>query len=153
MVAEHIEKHSLHEVDVRPDHGKRDTPKFHKSKKRLEEDGHQQCYVFGCKNTNIQTHHRYEFSFENICDYDKLKAYLLGHDTYGYSKLMENLPIESVDDVRNLVNYCQEHHTGIDHEDGGSGIGIHEVTEPVPQNGETIEQVMQRVKEHERKAV
>jgi len=165
MIAEHVERHTLHEVGITPAHGVRNTARFHKSKKRLQEDGHNQCYVFGCKNTDIETHHRYEFSYENVCDFKKLKEYLLGHDTYGYSKLMINLPIESVDDERNFVNYCSEHHRGIDQADGGSGIGIHDVTEPVfiaqiccldgccpiPQKGETLEQVEERIKNMQRR--
>lgn len=165
IVSEHIEKHTLHEVGVTPGHGVRDTARFHKSQKRLEADGHGQCCVFGCQNTHIETHHRYEFSYENLCDFDKLKKYLLGHDVYGYSRLMINVPIESVDDERNLVNICKEHHVGVDHEDDGSGIGIHEVTEPafivqiccldgcnpIPQKGETLEMVEDRIAKNSRK--
>ncbi|WP_394297931.1 hypothetical protein [Gordoniibacillus kamchatkensis] len=64
-----------------------------------------------------------------------------------------------------IVHNCQEHHTGVDHEDGGSAEGIHYLpfpewimqklaipgANPVPQKGETFEQAIERVKAHERK--
>jgi hypothetical protein len=67
----------------------------------------------------------------------------------------------SPDDVRNMLVLCQEHHTGVDHEN--SGTGIHQITFPVwliqklaktgidavPQSGETLEQAEQTLKENE----
>ena len=44
---------------------------------------------------------------------------------------MRNIPMTSPDDPRNLIPLCQHHHTGVDHTDGGSGTGIHELTYPV----------------------
>lgn len=62
-----------------------------------------------------------------------------------------------------VVHNCQAHHTGVDHEDGGGGTGIHEVTFPiwlvqklaksgahvVPQAGETVEDAKRTVRERE----
>lgn len=158
-IAEHDEKHTLHEVVVTPTHGMRDTAAFHKSVQRLREDGHYKCFV--CKTgEHLQVHHISEFSFENIVDFNKLKEFLLKFDPYGYSALLKNQPITSIDDVRNMLVLCQEHHTGIDKADGGSGIGIHGITfpvfviqcvcidgkDPVPQKDETLEQVEARIK-------
>jgi hypothetical protein len=37
---------------------------------------------------------------------------------------MRNLPLTTVDDVRNMMVLCQKHHTGKEH-------GIHEITFPI----------------------
>lgn len=157
-ILEHPEKHTLHEIEITPTHGKRDTEAFHKGVQRLRDDGHYKCFVTG-KTENLQVHHISEFSLENLVDFDKLKEFLLKFDPYGYSELLKNLPITSIDDVRNFIVLDQEHHTGIDKEDGGSGIGIHDVTfpvfviqcvckeglNPVPQRGETVKDVETRI--------
>ena len=166
MVDEHVEKRTLHEVVVTAAHGNRDTATFRKSVNRLKEDGHYKCFIPWCKNTDIQVHHRCEFSLEECYDFDAVKNYLLSHDTYGYSNLLKNQPIETVDDVRNLVCYCAEHHIGIDDDDGGSGTGIHHMTEPafiaqivcspefnpIPQKGENIDDVIKRIGLNAKKA-
>lgn len=163
-VAEHIHKSTIYDFGVDPDHAnRRSTPAFDASKERLEADGHARCYVCGTLEALEAHHYGCEWMFETICDFDKLKAYLLAHDIYGYSKLMINLPITTVDDVRNLQYICRSHHTGVDHDDGGGGTSIHHLTEPtfniqlvcvdganpVPQKGETFEQAMERVKKIE----
>ena len=159
ITPEHVQKHILHEIAITPSHGKRNTKEFHKSVQKLKEDGHYKCFVTG-KTENLQVHHISEFSLENIVDFDKLKDFLLRIDFYGYSKLLQNTPITSIDDVRNMLVLDQEHHTGVDKEDGGTGIGIHEVSwpvwviqcvsktgsNPVPQKGEQIETVEARIK-------
>jgi len=158
ITTEHVEKHTLHEVSITPAHGKRDTFHFSKSVQKLKNDGHYSCFVCG-KKDNLQVHHFVEFSFENVVDFDKLKELLLIFDFYGYSQALKNEPITSIDDVRNMLVLCQEHHTGVDHEDGGSGIGVHETTcpdwiiqkvckdgkNPIPQKGETVETVEERI--------
>jgi len=153
MVDEHIEKKTLTEIEVTPKHGKRNTTAFHKSVKRLQDDGHYFCSHCGVKE-KIEVHHLHEFSLENICDFDKLKEYLITHDEYGYSKLMIDEQITTVDDVRNLLCLCKPHHTG-------KGTGIHELEyavwlaqrtckkgeDPIPQKDETIQQVEDRIAE------
>ncbi len=157
MVDEHVQKHTITEIVITPTHGERDTATFRHSVNRLKEDGHYQCFVSGGTD-KLQVHHICEFSLEHCVDFDKLKAFLLKFDPYGYSNLLINTPITSIDDVRNMLVLDQEHHTGVDHEDGGSGIGIHETSfpvwviqvvckngfNPVPQKGETIDQVTKR---------
>lgn len=157
MVNEHVQSHTIHEVVITPCHGERDTTTFRRSVERIKEDGHYQCFVTG-RTDNLQVHHICEFSLEHCFDFQKVKAFLLRHDPYGYSNLLKNTDIVSVDDVRNLMVLTQEMHTGVDHEDCGSGIGLHETSwtvfvaqcvckdgfNPVPQKGETIETVMKR---------
>ena len=158
MVAEHIQKHTIHEIVITPEHGERNTAEFHRTVKRLKDDGHYVCFVSGLTE-KLQVHHIAEFSLENVVDFDKLKAFLLKFDPYGYSKLLINIPITSIDDPRNMIVLAQEYHTGVDHADGGSGIGIHETSfpvwviqvvckngeNPVPGANETLEQVQERI--------
>lgn len=157
-IAEHIQKHTLNEIVITPAHGDRDTTAFRHSVQRLKDDGHYQCFVSG-KRDNLQVHHICEFSLEHCFDFEKVKAFLLKHDIYGYSRLLVNTPIESVDDVRNLMVLNQDYHTGVDKENGSSGIGIHDTTwpifvaqcvckdgfNPVPQRGETEQQALERI--------
>lgn len=157
MVNEHIQKHQLNEIVITPSHGVRDTTAFRHSVSRLKEDGHYSCFATG-RTDNLQVHHICEFSLEHCFDFQKVKAFLLRHDPYGYSNLLKNTDITSIDDVRNMMVLTQEMHTGVDHEDGGSGIGLHETTwpafvaqcvckegfNPVPQRGESTETVMKR---------
>jgi hypothetical protein len=162
QVAEHVQSHTLHEIVITPDHVKRaESAEFRASKERLKVDGHYECWVCGTKEHLQLHHHGAEWSLEGIVDFGKLKAYCEEFDPYGYGKLMCNLPMTTVDDPRNLLWLCQMHHTGIDHADGGSGTGIHELSYPVfliqkigiieavPQSGETIDQTVQDVKANE----
>lgn len=162
IVLEHVMKRTLHEVVITPDHVRRtESKQFRASKKRLRADGHYHCWVCGSKD-NLQVHHfGIEWSLANVADWEKVKAFVEEWDPYGYGRLLRNVPMTSADDVRNMLVLCQEHHTGVDHADGGSGTGIHEMSFPiwlvqklgradvVPQKGETVEQAMQDVKEAE----
>ena len=72
--------------------------------------------------------------------------------------MLINTPITSIDDPRNLITLSQQYHTGVDQEDGGSGIGIHETSfpvwviqvvakagfSPVPVKGETVDYIMKK---------
>lgn len=162
----HMEKRTLHDYSVDPDHAERnESQDFRDAKKRLKEDGHFQCYI--CQSTEkLQVHHRAsEFMFANVVDFDLLKEFCEEWDVYGYGKLLKNKPITTVDDVRNQMVLCQPHHTGVNHEDGNGGTGIHSATfptwimqklaikgaNPVPQQGETFEDAMKRVQQFERK--
>lgn len=158
-VVEHEMKRSLTEIVIDPTHVERTaSAEFERNRARLKEDGHFHCYVCG-STEDLQVHHMAEWMFANVVDFVKLKQFVEEFDPYGYGRLLKNKPIETVDDIRCLLVLDQKHHTGVDHTDGGSGTGIHEVTfpvwliqklaqdgkDPVPQNGETVEQVEKRV--------
>jgi hypothetical protein len=66
--------------------------------------------------------------FAPVIDYDKLKAFLLEWDVYGYSHLLQQQPLTSVDDVRNLLILCREHH--LSGATDGAANGIHDITFP-----------------------
>lgn len=161
-VAEHLQKRTLHEVVITPEHAQRtESEEFRRNKERLRQDGHYRCYVCGT-DQNIQIHHHaVEWSLAEVADWEKVKTYCEEFDPLGYGKLLRNKPMSSPDDIRNLLPLCQEHHTGVDHADGNSGTGIHSLTypifliqklarenaNPVPEEGETAEKVLADVKE------
>lgn len=124
-INEHKTIRHLTEEVITPEHVKRtESEEFRKNKERLKDDGHFKCYICG-STENLQVHHfGCEWSLENDCDFEKLKAFLEEWDPYGYGKLLKNKPITSVDDIRNLLVLCEYHHIHpID--------GIHETTFPV----------------------
>ncbi|SPF51236.1 conserved hypothetical protein [Candidatus Desulfosporosinus infrequens] len=158
MIA-HEMKRTLHEVIIDPNTIERtESAEFRKSKARLKEDGHYFCYICGTTE-DLQSHHQAEWMFSSIINFDKLKTFVEEWDIYGYGRLLKNQPLTTVDDVRCLVCLCQSHHTGVDHEDGGSGTGIHDMTfpswimqklakdneNPVPECGETAEKVLKDI--------
>lgn len=165
ITAEHVEHRTLHDFAIDPDHAERtESPEFREAKRRLHEDGHMKCYICG-GTEHLQVHHRAcEYMFEAVVDFDLLKEFCEEWDIYGYGKLLKAKPISSPDDVRNQMVLCQAHHTGVDHEDGGGGTGIHAVTfptwiiqklalpgaNPVPQQGETFAMTQARIKKRER---
>lgn len=166
MTEAHMEKRTLHDMVVDPDHADRTTSaEFEASVKRLKEDGHYKCWICGGID-HLQVHHRVlEYMFANIGDMAKVKAFCEEWDVYGYGRLLKDRPMLTKDDVRNQMVLCQEHHTGVDHENNNTGTGIHDLTfsswiiqklaldgaNPVPQKGETWQQAMERVKAHELK--
>jgi hypothetical protein len=161
-IGEHEEKRTLHEIIITPEHTQRtESAEFRRSKERLREDGHYRCWVCGTTE-NLQVHHfGIEWSLANLADWKKVKAFCEEWDPYGYGRLLRNQPMTSADDIRNMLVLCQEHHTGVDHADGGSGTGIHDLTfpvwvmqklakegnDPVPQDGQTEEQVLTEIEE------
>lgn len=129
-VTEHEEIRHLTEIVIDPAHAKRtESPLFRKSKAKLKADGHYQCWVCGSKK-DLQVHHfGCEWSLVSWVDFDKLKALLQMFDVYGYSALYRQLPLTSVDDIRNMLVLCQTHHTG--GMTDGVANGIHQITFPV----------------------
>jgi hypothetical protein len=150
ITAEHVQKKTISEIFVVPEHGQRNTFDFNKSVKQLKKDGHFKCLCGATE--NLEVHHISEFCFEEDTDFIKLEKILMHFDPYGYSKAMQGQPVLTVDDIRNLIVLCKPHHTG-------KGTGIHETDfaiwirqfvslegkNPIPQKGETIEQVEERV--------
>jgi hypothetical protein len=163
-VAEHAETRTLHEIVITPDHAQRtESAEFRQTKERLKADGHYKCWVCGATD-GLQVHHfGIEWSLADLADWGVVKAFVEEWDPYGYGRLLRNQPMTSADDVRNMLVLCQEHHTGVDHADGGSGTGIHEMSFPVwvvqklartgaipvPQSGETEAQTEAEVKAKE----
>lgn len=158
MVSEHIEKNQITEIVITPTHEQRDTEAFRRSVQKLKKDGNYKCFASG-RTDNLQVHHVAEFSLENIIDFNRLKAFLLAFDPYGYSHKMANTSIEHIDDVRNLLVLNREYHNNVN-EQAGNGTGIHNMSwpawvaqcvckaneNPIPGEGETVQTVLERVK-------
>jgi len=162
-IAAHVTTDTLHVVSVDPDHAaRRDTPAFRATQRRLRADGHMRCDVCGTTQ-NLEVHHRLEYHWEHIVDFEKAKAWCERNDIYGYGRLLKNVPMTTIDDVRVMRVLCINHHVGIDHANGGTGIGIHRIDGPsfeiqavakdgaipVPQAGETMADVLERIKKTE----
>lgn len=160
----HIEAKTIRDIVIDPDHAARtESAVFAEAKKRLKADGHYKCWICGSTD-NLQVHHfAAEYMFATIADLDKVKEFVEEFDVYGYGRLLKSQPIVSIEEVRCLMVLCQTHHTGVDHEDGNSGTGIHSLTfpswiiqklakngcNPIPQPGETEAQTEEAVKESE----
>lgn len=159
MVEEHVQKMSSDAIVITPSHADRqESDDFRETKDRLRKDGRYYCYICNSKD-KLQVHHYgCEWSLSSLCDFDKLKDFCLEWDVYGYSKLMQNIPFTSVDDIRNMMVLCQEHHTGINNEIENP-TGVHNLVlpywimqkislqgkNPVPQEGETIQEAKDRI--------
>lgn len=160
----HEESRKIFESVVTPEHETRTaSAEFMKSKEKLKEDGHYQCWVCG-STKNLQVHHyAAEWSLADCVDFNKLKAFCEEWDPYGYGKLLKDTPINSVDDIRNLLVLCQAHHTGVNHENENSGTGIHSLSfsafiiqkiakdgdNPIPQEGVDADDMIKLAKEKE----
>ena len=93
---------------------------FRANKEKLKEEGHGYCFICGT-GEQIETHHMMcPYAKKDNVDFEKLKKACEAFDVYGYSKAMKDIPITSVDDIRNLINVCQGHHKRADH-------GIHNI--------------------------
>ena len=89
---------------------KGESAEFRASVKRLREDGHHKCFVCGTIN-DVECHHFLcEWSLASEADFEKLSALVQIFDVYGYGRLLKNLPITTVDDIRNMMNLCKAHH-------------------------------------------
>lgn len=158
MTEAHETVRHLTEVIITPEHAERtESAEFRHAKERLKADGHFKCWVCG-RADGLQVHHYgAEWSLENVTDFETLKVFCEEWDPYGYGKLLRNQPITTVDDVRNMLVLCQEHHIGGSGD--GAANGIHEITfpvwvmqklakqgeDPVPQEGESPEKVLAEI--------
>lgn len=148
----HLVKRTLVELVVAPDHAERtDSPEFRRAKKRLADDGHFRCWVCGCTE-NLEVHHFWaEWSLAAVVDFEVLKRLCELFDIYGYSTKLKDVPITSVDDIRQMMVICKEHHTG--GATDGVANGIHMISfpawasqvvakkgeEPVPENAAELQ--------------
>lgn len=158
IVKEHIATRQLTETMVIPEHEERkESKEFARAKRQLKKDGHFKCWVCG-STEKLQVHHfLYEWCIHSTCDFEKLKEVCEQLDVYGYGKSMKNIPMTSVDDIRNMMVLCQPHHTG--GMSDGSSNGIHNISfpawvsqkiaidgkDPIPDNREEIEIIQEKI--------
>lgn len=159
IIKGHVLTRQLTEVMVIPEHTERkESPEFRAAKKQLKKDGKYECWICGSKE-KLQVHHfLYEHCIKDTCDYKKLKEVCEQLDVYGYGKLMKDIPITSVDDIRNMMVLCQEHHTGGVSTDGVAN-GIHNISfsawisqkiaidgnDPIPDNKEELQKIQEEL--------
>ena len=123
-----ITRHLLETVNDPAHVTRTESPEFRASKERLRQDGHMRCWICGTTEA-IQIHHYgAEWMFAPVVDFDKLKTFLLEWDVYGYSRLLQHHPLTSVDDVRNCMALCREHHCSGPAD--GAANGVHDITFP-----------------------
>jgi len=123
QIAAHVEKLTSTAYMIVQGHNERaESPEFRKAVQRLKDDGHYVCWITGLKDgdkrpdgtvVDLQVHHCFlEWCLADVGDFEKLKAMCEEWDIYGYGKLMRNIPITSVDDVRQMLVLDQPYHTG-----------------------------------------
>lgn len=81
------------------------------------------CWICGVTEM-LETHHWNEEAEANNLDLKKVHSGLFMLDAYGFTKQMGIEPLTSLDDIRNLVVLCQDHHR---HKEKG----IHCLTFPI----------------------
>ena len=157
MLEKKLKKTTLKEVLILPEREERtESPLFRKNKVKLKRDGHWKCFI--CNSIiDLEVHHYgCEYSLRDACDFIKLKEFCESHDTYGYGKVLRNIPITSVDDIRNCMVLCREHHLSSDSD--GVANGFHNITFPtwiiqklqkdgenvVPENTKELEEEMNK---------
>lgn len=159
MIEEHVESINLKDIIIVHGHDDRtNSTEFHHNVEKLKADGYGQCFVCGSTG-NLQVHHFLaEWSEGDVIDFEKLKVLGETFDVYGYAAKRKDVPITSVDDIRNLMVLCQEHHTGTNSVEGNP-TGIHNLVfpfwlaqcnckkdeDPVPQEGENLAQAEDRI--------
>ena len=164
-VAEHTETINLKDVEIVHGHAERgaESAEFNRNVARLKADGHGKCFVADSMGEtvteNLQVHHFLaEWSEGELVDFVKLKRLAEIFDIYGYAAAMKDIPMTSVDDIRNLMVLSQPFHTGVN-ATAGNPTGIHNLVFPfwlaqlnckkgvcpVPEAGETIEAAEKRI--------
>lgn len=120
-VKAHLIRKTIHEVFADPEHGRRtETPEYRHNRHILIERLDLPCIICGSREDR-QTHHQFEWMFWKSLDPRKMLRLLRVFDPYGFAHHMGEKPVESVDDIRNLVVVCEKHHIR-------KGTGVHETT-------------------------
>ena len=165
LVAEHTETINTKDIEIVHGHAPRGTEsaEFKRNVAQLKRDGFGMCLVWALQDEtitdNLQVHHFLaEWSESELVDFVKLKKLAEIFDIYGYAAKMKNIPMTSVDDIRNLMVLSQPFHTGVN-AIAGNPTGIHNLVfpfwlaqlncktgdNPVPQAGETIQAAEDRI--------
>ena len=146
----HEEDRTIHEFIEYPDHEKRtESSEFRANKRRLVRQLDIGCWICGSKDKR-EVHHIHEWSLWNALDPERVLDSLHAFDPYGYTHAGGDKPIESPDDLRNLVVLCEVHHRAIN-------TGVHSLTMPIwfPQRsvkaGMAITKAIEHVKEQDEK--
>lgn len=156
VVAEHSQRHTLTEVVLYGEHEQRtESAQFRRNKRMLVRQLDVPCWICGERGPR-EVHHIHEWSLWNKLDPHKVLDTLHVFDPYGYTHQMGDMPIDSPDDIRNLLVLCGTHTVnGVEIPGGhhrGENLGVHDVTFPVwiamrsVKDGENITEALEHVK-------
>lgn len=130
----HEMKHTITEFIEIPDHAERkESAMFSRNKRTLVRQLDLPCWVCGNRDAR-EVHHVHEWALWGALDPAKVLDTLHVFDPYGYTHNAGAQPIESPDDIRNLLVLCGHceidgvpvpggHHRGVD-------AGVHNLTLP-----------------------
>ena len=126
MTDAHEQDEEIIEHDLIAAHAERAESELFRHNKALLGAQHTGCWF----NTDvcdasrpIEAHHIVEWSEWPKVDPIRLKALLISFDPYGYSARMAAQPIDTPDDIRNLILLYDRCHRGV-------GLGAHHLTWP-----------------------
>jgi hypothetical protein len=152
----HEQEHTLTEFVEFPDHDQRtESAEFRKNKRLLVSQLDLPCFICGCRDQR-EVHHLHEWALWGALDPEKVLDTLHMFDPYGFTHKMGEQPIETPDDIRNLLVLCGHceidgvpvpggHHRGVD-------AGVHDLTFPIwiaqraVKEGMSITKAVQHVK-------
>lgn len=135
MTQAHEQSERLTQDVVYPAHEDRtESAEFRKNKRLLVKQLDVPCWICGSRESR-EVHHLFEWSLFPALDAEKMLDTLHVFDPYGYTHKMGEQPIESPDDIRNLVVLCGHHEVGGVAVPGGHhrgvNLGVHEITLPI----------------------
>lgn len=135
MTKEHEQKHTITEFIDYPDHEKRtESSEFRKNKRILTRQLDLGCWVCGSRE-NREVHHLHEWALWDALDPEKVLDTLHVFDPYGFTHHGGDKPIETPDDIRNLLVLCGHHEVnGVPVPGGhhrGNDLGVHDLTFPI----------------------
>jgi hypothetical protein len=134
VVNAHEQCHTITEILEYPTHPHRsESPEYKRNHHTLVYEEKRPCFV--CEliglppiaGEYLETHHYLvEWAEWENADAEKIRRLFDNgvFDFYGYSEKLRGKPVESPDDIRNLVVLCPLHHRG-------KGVGIHETSGPM----------------------
>lgn len=141
----HIVSRTIQEFIAYPDHAKRtESAEFRANKRRLVTQLDAPCWTCSSREGR-EVHHIHEWSLWEALDPKKVLDTLHAFDPYGYTHAAGDKPIESPDDIRNLVVLCEKCHRG-------ENQGVHDLTMPIwvaqraVKDGMDITQAIEHVK-------
>jgi hypothetical protein len=131
----HAQQHTITEVVLYGAHEKRtESALFRKNKRTLVRQLDLGCWICGGREAR-EVHHLHEWALWNSLDPEKVLDTLHVFDPYGYTHNIGDTPIETPDDIRNLLVLCGSHTVeGVEVPGGhhrGVNLGVHDLTFPI----------------------
>lgn len=128
----HEQKHTVTEFVIYQDHDQRtESTLFRRNRRTLVRQLDLPCWICGNRDAR-EVHHIHEWALWPSLDPEKVLDTLHVFDPYGYTHHLGDMPIETPDDIRNLLVLCGHceidgvsvpggHHRGVN-------AGVHELT-------------------------